>query len=139
MKIMVKIDGDPFDVEIGNLYERPVIARVDGLQFEVWPEGEEAFKVKTASNNGSVNKEAISKNNSSNGSVTNTVTAPIPGMILDVHVEEGDKVVSGQELCILEAMKMKNTIRSPRSGCIAGVKVHSGQQVAEGDVLVVFV
>jgi biotin carboxyl carrier protein len=139
MKITVKIDGDPFDVEIGNLYERPVIARVDGLQFEVWPEGEEAFKVKPSSNNGPISKETVSKNNSSNGLASNTVTAPIPGMILVVHVEEGDEVVSGQELCVLEAMKMKNAIRSPHSGRIAAVKVRSGQQVAEGDVLVVFV
>jgi biotin carboxyl carrier protein len=139
MKISVKIDGDPFDVEIGNLYERPVIAQVDGLQFEVWPEGEEAFKVKPTPNNGLALKKSDLKNNSYNGSASNTVTAPIPGMILEVHVEEGDEVVSGQELCILEAMKMKNTIRSPLFGRIAAIKVRSGQQVAEGDVLVVFV
>ncbi len=62
----------------------------------------------------------------------------IPGLIFLIKVQEGEKVVPGQELCILEAMKMKNVIRAPRAGRIAAVKVNNGQQVAEGDVLVEF-
>lgn len=70
--------------------------------------------------------------------VSNTVVAPIPGLIFLIKVQEGETVIPGQELCVLEAMKMKNVIRAPRAGQIASVKVSNGQQVAEGDVLVEF-
>jgi biotin carboxyl carrier protein len=66
------------------------------------------------------------------------VIAPMPGNIMDIRVGVGDHVSYKQELCNLEAMKMKNSIRSPRDGVIAAVKVREGQTVAYGDVLFVF-
>jgi biotin carboxyl carrier protein len=136
MKITVKIEGQPFEVEIGDLYQRPVIATVDGEQFEVWPEGEEAFKVKRPTRNGFASP--LQNGNSHNGLVKNTVVAPIPGLIISVSVKAGDKVTAGQEICVLEAMKMKNTIRSPQDGRVEGVKVATGHQVSKGDVIVAF-
>ena len=62
----------------------------------------------------------------------------MPGHIIDIVVEPGDAVSTGQALCSLEAMKMKNTIRSPRNGVIASVDVTVGQPVTYGDVLVTF-
>ena len=135
MKITVKIEGQPFEVEIGDLYQRPVIATVDGEPFEVWPEGEQAFKVKSSTQNGSASSL---QNGDYNGLVKNTVVAPIPGLIVSVLVQTGDEVNVGQEICVLEAMKMKNTIRSPRAGRVEGVKVATGHQVSKGDVIVVF-
>jgi biotin carboxyl carrier protein len=66
------------------------------------------------------------------------VLAPIPGVIISIQVKQGDEVSLGQELCVLEAMKMKNTIRSPRAGVIASVNVSSGETVKHHDVLVEF-
>jgi biotin carboxyl carrier protein len=63
------------------------------------------------------------------------VAAPIPGVILSVGVKTGDEVKTGQELCILEAMKMKNTIRAARDGKIASVHVSAGDQVSHGQAL----
>lgn len=65
----------------------------------------------------------------------NAMTAPMPGVILDIAVKPGDKVAYGQQLCALEAMKMKNAIRAPREAVIAAVEVQDGQKVAYGDVL----
>jgi biotin carboxyl carrier protein len=62
----------------------------------------------------------------------------MPGTILDIRVQPGDEVAFQQELCSLEAMKMKNSIRSPRAGRIAEVRVAEGQTVAYGDVLFTF-
>jgi propionyl-CoA carboxylase alpha chain len=53
-------------------------------------------------------------------------------------VRPGDEVGLGQDLCVLEAMKMKNPIRSPRAGRIASVNVNPGQTVKHHDVLVEF-
>ena len=62
----------------------------------------------------------------------------MPGQIVAVAVKPGDMVSPGQEICTLEAMKMKSAIRSPQAGLIAQVSVTSGQPVAHGDVLVTF-
>jgi biotin carboxyl carrier protein len=63
------------------------------------------------------------------------VRAPMPGNILEITVKPGDFVRVRQQLCSLEAMKMKNAIRSPRDGVIASVEVIEDQAVAHGDVL----
>ena len=64
------------------------------------------------------------------------VTAPMPGNILKVNVEVGQKVSKGDVLCILEAMKMENDIPCPQDGTVAAVNVQKGATVNSGDVLV---
>ena len=68
------------------------------------------------------------------GSVT--VTAPMPGNILDVKVKAGDSVKAGDTLLILEAMKMENEISAPQDGTIASVNVRKGDVVNSGDLLI---
>ena len=65
------------------------------------------------------------------------VTAPMPGNILKVNVNVGDKVAEGQVLVILEAMKMENEIMAPRAGTVAQVPVTKGSTVDTGATLVV--
>lgn len=65
-----------------------------------------------------------------------TLAAPMPGMILEVHVKAGDSVVRGQPVAVLDAMKMHNLIGAPRDGTIAEVCVAPGQAVGHGDALV---
>jgi biotin carboxyl carrier protein len=66
------------------------------------------------------------------------LSAPMPGVILQVDVKTGDSVKRGQQVAVLEAMKMKNSIKSPRDGVIADVCVNEGQAVGHGDALVRF-
>lgn len=65
-----------------------------------------------------------------------TVSAPMPGVILEVHVKVGDHVERGQQIAVLEAMKMHNLIGAPRAGAIGEVCVTPGQTVGHGDALV---
>lgn len=67
---------------------------------------------------------------------SSTVTAAIPGTILDVRVKQGDLVKRGDTLLILEAMKMENEIMAPRDGKIDGIHVEKGAAVNVGTVLV---
>ena len=68
----------------------------------------------------------------------NHVRAPLPGVIKEVFVTQGEKTAYGQELCVIEAMKMRNTIRSSREGIIAEVTVSPGQTVNHDDILIKF-
>ncbi len=65
------------------------------------------------------------------------VRAIIPGAVISVAVAAGDEVTAGQELLVVEAMKMQNELRAPRAGRIARVAVAPGQKIELGDVLVV--
>ena len=63
------------------------------------------------------------------------VRAPLPGVVISIAVQCGAEIVPGQELMIIEAMKMKNVIRANRSGSIAAILVTPGQAVQFSDIL----
>ena len=65
------------------------------------------------------------------------VKSPLPGVILDIKVKEGDVVKKGQTVIILEAMKMENSINADRDGKITAIKVSKGESVLEGTDLVI--
>jgi biotin carboxyl carrier protein len=68
----------------------------------------------------------------------NKVTAPMPGLILEINVKEGAEVKENQQLLILEAMKMENSFTSPRNGVIKSIEVSQGQAVDKGQLLIEF-
>lgn len=65
------------------------------------------------------------------------VTAPLPGVVLDVRVRPGQVIEAGDIVCILEAMKMENEIPSPAGGTVVQVLVDKGTSVDLGQVLAV--
>ena len=67
---------------------------------------------------------------------TKAFSSPMPGIIVSVAVKEGDQVVPGDEVCVLEAMKMQQTLRAEWAGIVREVHVQTGQQVQGGDRIV---
>ncbi len=65
------------------------------------------------------------------------VKSPLPGVILEITVKEGDEVKKGQKLLILEAMKMENVIEAVKDGKIVSIKANKGDSVLEGATLVI--
>ncbi|MEI3529257.1 biotin/lipoyl-containing protein [uncultured Alistipes sp.] len=65
----------------------------------------------------------------------NTVTAPLPGRIIDIKVKVGDEVKAGQEVLVLEAMKMENAVTTDYSGKVKQILVQAGDTVATDAVL----
>jgi glutaconyl-CoA/methylmalonyl-CoA decarboxylase subunit gamma len=147
MKYTVKIEDQFFNVIIKDLDNYPIIACVDGVDIEIWPD--DISKVNSTNDTRSLQKDAGKKDeiflddspnqcSEMNSSVNNMVIAPIPGVVLSILVKAGDDVELGQELCILEAMKMRNAIRSPRVGKIKELHIMPGQPVNHGDYLIEF-
>jgi len=143
MKYKVKIEDQVFNVEILDLRARPVIAFVNGQPIEVWPEDEPVISRPGTSTvqpsqitHAAAGKPipAISRPSSDNSEVR----APIPGVIVSIAVVTGDNVDLGQELLVIEAMKMKNIIRSPRQGVIDRLSITPGQTVKHQDVLLTY-
>jgi pyruvate carboxylase subunit B len=64
--------------------------------------------------------------------------APMPGMVMKVAIEAGQRVEAGAALVVLEAMKMENELRAPAAAVVKGVKVKPGEAVEKGQVLVEF-
>jgi len=65
------------------------------------------------------------------------VKSPLPGVILDILVHEGDTVRLGQKLLVLEAMKMENNIEADKPGKVITILKNKGDAVMEGDVLLI--
>ena len=64
------------------------------------------------------------------------LASPLPGVIIEISVKEGQQVKAGQKVAILEAMKMENEIPAPKDGTITEIHVHKGDTLQEGDPVV---
>ena len=65
------------------------------------------------------------------------IKSPLPGVILEIKVKEGDTVKRGQTLLVLEAMKMENDIKADRDGKVTAIKVSQGESILEGTDLII--
>jgi acetyl/propionyl-CoA carboxylase alpha subunit len=68
----------------------------------------------------------------------NDIKAPMPGLIIEIQIKEGDEVKKGDPIMILEAMKMENILKSPGDGLVRSIKVKKGDSVEKNQVLVLF-
>lgn len=66
-----------------------------------------------------------------------SIMAPIPGLVLDVMVNVGDRVEAGQTVVILEAMKMENSLVTNAAGTVREIYVQKGAQVNTGDLIMI--
>lgn len=73
-----------------------------------------------------------------NSNKINEMKAPMPGLVIDVCVSEGDVIKKGDPIIVLEAMKMENNIKSPTDGIIKKINVKKGIAVEKGQVLINF-
>lgn len=137
MKYIIRIDNQEYEVEIKDLRARPIIAIVDGEEFQITPGYEQSAvpsaslsQVEPTAPRSPAVKPALPTPPSAVGSAgASVVRAPIPGVILEIKVKPGDSVTPGQDLFIIEAMKMKNTIRATRNGVISEILSSPGATV----------
>lgn len=73
-----------------------------------------------------------------NTTQVNDLKAPMPGLVLDVVVEPGQEVRKGDQLLILEAMKMENVLKAPGDGTVQAIEAAKGDSVEKGQILIKF-
>ena len=134
-----KINGNLYKVTVGDIQDKNVKVEVNGTSYTVELEKTAAPKIKpvvrTAATTPAAPPPAVSRPvvaGSKSG-----IKSPLPGVILDIKVKEGDTVKRGQTLLILEAMKMENDIKSDRDGKVTSIKVSKGESILEGTDLII--
>lgn len=151
MKYRVTIEGSLFEVEVEDLNTRPIVARVNGERFEVWPEAMPTAQPAESQTSTPTDTEVpVPKTTPLPQQVeydfeqspdvprkgrANSILAPIPGTIISIGVKSGEQVFVGQEVCVLDAMKMESPIRAPRAGKIATIYVTEGENVKHHQLL----
>jgi glutaconyl-CoA/methylmalonyl-CoA decarboxylase subunit gamma len=133
-KYKVYVNGEPFEVvveeENGNKTISTATAQETQKPIQVVPQDDKVVKPIAASAPASKPQTKAAGNESS-------VSAPMPGSVLDVKVKVGDKINEGDVLLILEAMKMENEVTAPTSGAIKSINVAVGSTVNTGDTMIV--
>ncbi|MDR1341945.1 MAG: biotin/lipoyl-binding protein [Prevotellaceae bacterium] len=137
----LKINGNDYKVVVKDIEGSIAEVEVNGTHYHVEVERPAAQVSKTpklvqvATVPSSDSHQAIAK--TAAPGAASAVKAPLPGVILDVYVKEGDTVTVGQKLLLLEAMKMENSVEADHAGKVTAVKVNKGDSILEGAVLVI--
>lgn len=130
-----KINENSYGVKIVSHEDNTIELEVNGTLYAVKMK-EEVRNLKTPTlvrKPSSTNIEPIKINPSSSKT---KIIAPIPGVILSININVGDKINVGDTLLVLEAMKMENSITSEKSGTVTAINVKVGQQVLQSDVMI---
>ena len=131
--LRVQVGGTWYTVEAVDLTADPVRVRVDGEMIEVTLEQPTPTAEPEPETRGEPEAEVPP---SAAPTAGRTFRTPMPGVIFSVAVAAGDQVVTGDEVCVLEAMKMQQTLRADWSGIVKTVHVQPGQQVPDGAPIV---
>ncbi len=140
-----KINGHEYEVAVDSVEGGVAKVTVNGTQYEVEVQSNTLLKPKPAkpvqvapatySAAPAVTPAKIVQAAPTGGGSATPLKSPLPGVILDVKVREGETVREGQLLMVLEAMKMENNIDAHKSGVIKRIEKLQGDSVLEGDVL----
>lgn len=135
-----KINGNPYTVNINQIEDNIATVEVNGTPYKVELDKPAKKQIKpltrpqaapvTPAGEPVVSRPAAS-------TVPGAVRSPLPGVILEVCVNVGDTVKTGQKVAVLEAMKMENVIAATQDGKITAIKVNKGDSILEGAEIVI--
>jgi pyruvate carboxylase subunit B len=139
----VTLHGETFHIKLtGTGHEgeekRPIYVSVDGVAEEVIVETLSEIELPSAASTGGTNvKKKQSKSSSGRPRPHNKgcVTTAMPGTIVAIKVEVGDKVKAGDAVLVIEAMKMENEIEASTSGTVVALNVEKGDNVTPDETL----
>ncbi|MBO4773627.1 MAG: biotin/lipoyl-binding protein [Bacteroidales bacterium] len=138
-----KINGNDYQVSVEESDNNMLNVKVNGVDYRVEAEDVAVKRTPVARPRPKAIMQAeapVASGSTANvdaaaGGAEKPIKTPLPGVVLDVFVKEGDAVKAGQKILLLEAMKMENNIESDKDGVVKSVRVKKGDSVQEGDIL----
>ena len=134
------INGNKYEVVVADITDCVATLTVNGEEFKVEMEREAEPEKKKAVVRPAAAAAATPEGGEAAGAAVNkanALKAPLPGVITDILVEIGQEVQAGDNVVVLEAMKMANNLQAEKSGKVTAVCVQVGQSVMEDEPLVV--
>ncbi|MBQ0144594.1 MAG: biotin/lipoyl-binding protein [Bacteroidales bacterium] len=136
-----KINGNEYNVDINSVEGSIAEVTVNGASYTVEVENAPAAPVQAApaapaSQGAAPAAQAAPAPAAKPAGAGQAVTSPLPGVIIEVSVKEGQAVKAGQKVAVIEAMKMENEIQAPADGTVTAVLVNKGDSVLEGAEIV---
>ena len=136
-----RINGNEYNVDINSVEGNIASVTVNGTNYQVELENAatapaQPVQVNAAAPAPSVPKAYAPAQKTSASGAGKPVTSPLPGVIIAVKVNVGDTVKAGQEVAILEAMKMENAIEAVQDGTVTAIHVNKGDSILEGAPIV---
>ncbi len=132
-----KINGKDYAVTIGEADGKMLSVNVNGASYEVELENAPVqAPVQAAPAPQAAAAPAPAAAPKAAAGAGEKVNSPLPGVIIEVSVKEGQAVKAGQKVAVLEAMKMENEISAPKDGTVTAIHVNKGDSVLEGAPIV---
>ena len=130
-----KINGNDYQVAInsieGNIADVTVNGNTYKVEMENAPAVAPAAPIAAAAPAAAAPAPAAAPAAAPAGPGTDS-NSPLPGVIIEISVKEGQAVKAGQKVAVLEAMKMENDIQAEKDGTVTAIHVHKGDSVLEG-------
>ena len=136
--LRVKVGDRWYSVQVGDLGHSPVEVTVDGETLYVEVEGLPKQPAIPSRRGRRTDTEAPSPRPRSRvaSPIDNIIRSPMPGKVIAILVRPGDQVSAGDEVCVVEAMKMEQSIRAYRDGVVKTVHVQPMDSVRANDPLI---
>jgi len=130
-RVRIRVEGKWYTVEVDDLSRSPIEVRVDGESISVDVPGLPIVS--------HVQEQSIAPESVQDGAgqiIDNTIRSPMPGRVVAIKVKRGKSVSAGDEVCVIEAMKMEQSIRTMIDGKVSKIHVKPTQQVESDDPLI---
>ena len=131
-----KINGNEYNVDINSVEGNIADVTVNGASYKVEMDTPVAPAAPAAATPVQAPVAAAPAPAAAPAGPGKAITSPLPGVIIEVSVKEGQAVKAGQKVAVIEAMKMENDIQSPSDGTVTAILVHKGDSVLEGAEIV---
>ena len=134
-RIRVRVNGEWYSVEVGDVYQSPVEVVVDGEQYLVElgaaMEGDApAPRLRQQPKADQPGLRGITQGDQ------RVIRCPLPGKVVSITVTKGQVLEPGDEICLLESMKMEQSVRMAKGGTVKNIKVKLDQSVNAGAPLI---
>ncbi len=134
---LADVEGTPIHlVRIDNTVHRMSVRRGDARgHYALWMNGFR-YEIEALDERARTIQEMTAAKGGPKGPAP--VVAPMPGLVVRIHVQEGERVSAGQGIIVIEAMKMENELRAAADGTVRNIRAVQGNAVEKGTVLVEF-